>query len=107
MTPAEYRWSSYRANALGVESSLRTPHPEYLALGDDESRVANYRALFRAHVEEDLAAEIRDVTDRELALGASRFVEEMERLTGRRLRPGRMGRPPGKERARETIESQF
>lgn len=105
--PAEYRWSSYRANALGVESSLQAPHSEYLALGDDESRLANYRALFRAHGEEDLATEIREVTDRGLVLGESRFVEEMERLTGRQLRPGRMGRPPGKERSREMIESRF
>jgi len=91
--PAEYRWSSYQANGLGVASSLCTPHPEYLALGDRSSRLANYRALFSAHVETDLADEIRRVTDRGLALGDSRFVDEMERLTGRRLRPGKRGRP--------------
>lgn len=52
--PAEYRWSSYRSNGLGVGSSLLTPHPEYLALGDSSSRLANYRALFSAHVENEL-----------------------------------------------------
>lgn len=31
--PAEYPWSSYRCNALGVESRLLTLHDEYLKLG--------------------------------------------------------------------------
>lgn len=103
--PADYRWSSYRSNGLGVKSSLRTPPPEYLALGDADSRLASYRALFRAHVDEDLVRELRAVTDRGLALGDSRFVEKMERLTGRRLRPGRMGRPPKDERVSKSSES--
>ena len=29
----EYCWSSYRANALGHEDALVTPHPYYYALG--------------------------------------------------------------------------
>jgi putative transposase len=31
--PEDYRWSSYRANALGEPDRLVTPHPAYLALG--------------------------------------------------------------------------
>jgi putative transposase len=31
--PGEYRWSSYRANALGETDRLVKPHSEYLALG--------------------------------------------------------------------------
>lgn len=105
--PAEYRWSSYQANALGVASSLRTPHPEYLALGDAKSRLAHYRALFSAPADNDLAAEIRRVTERGLALGDARFVDEMERVTGRRLRPARMGRPPKEDRGDGAAESLF
>jgi putative transposase len=30
--PADYRWSSYRANALGWQDALVTPHPCYYAL---------------------------------------------------------------------------
>jgi len=39
---AEWRWSSYRANALGEHDSLVTPHPHYYALGrsPDERRAA-------------------------------------------------------------------
>ena len=46
--PGQYRWSSFRANALGRNDPLLTPHAFYCALGrDSESRQAAYRALFR------------------------------------------------------------
>ena len=45
--PGAYPWSSYRANALGEDDALLTPHPHYYALGrsPDERRAA-YAALF-------------------------------------------------------------
>jgi putative transposase len=46
--PAQYRWSSFRANALGRDDPLVTPHAHYCALGRDAgSRQAAYRALFQ------------------------------------------------------------
>ena len=33
--PAEYSWSSYRCNALGLDASMCSPHGEYLALGSE------------------------------------------------------------------------
>ncbi len=46
--PGEYRWSSYHANALGVDDSVITPHDSYLASGQDpEARQRQYRRLFR------------------------------------------------------------
>jgi len=45
--PGAYPWSSYRANALGEESTLVTPHPHYYSLGrSPEARRAAYAALF-------------------------------------------------------------
>ena len=42
----EYRWSSHRANALGEEDALVTPHPFYYSLGRSrEERCAAYRAV--------------------------------------------------------------
>jgi len=42
---ADYRWSSYRANVLGEEDALVTPHPCYYALGrTPQARRAAYRA---------------------------------------------------------------
>jgi putative transposase len=46
--PEQHRWSSFRANALGQNDALITPHAHYCALGRDaESRRAAYRALFQ------------------------------------------------------------
>jgi len=43
--PAQYPWSSYRANALGEADALVTPHPWYYALGrTPQARRAAYRA---------------------------------------------------------------
>jgi len=45
--PGLYTWSSYRANALGRDDRIVSPHPEYLALGLDTIAQRNaYAALF-------------------------------------------------------------
>lgn len=45
--PGEYPWSSYRANAHGVNNSPLTPHPLYLLLGNCRTqRMDAYRDLF-------------------------------------------------------------
>ena len=47
--PADFRGSSYRANALGEPDVLVTPHAAYFALGRSaEERRAAYRASFRS-----------------------------------------------------------
>jgi putative transposase len=44
--PGEYRWSSYRANALAEEDPLVSPHQEYLSLGSTSTeRSEAYRVL--------------------------------------------------------------
>ena len=46
--PQAYRWSSFRANALGKEDPLVTPHAHYCVLGrSEEMRRAAYRAMFK------------------------------------------------------------
>jgi putative transposase len=86
--PSQYRWSSYRANALGQHDLLLTPHPEYLALGNHtQERQAAYRALFDTHLDAVTLAEIRDATQKGWALGNDRFKDEIERLLQRRARP--------------------
>src|SRR6266705_5530301 len=45
--PGAYPWSSYRANALGEDDDLLTPHPHYCSLGRSPAeRRAAYAALF-------------------------------------------------------------
>jgi putative transposase len=94
--PAEYRWSSYQVNALGKASDLCTSHREYLSLGRDPlERQKHYRALFLHHVEGELLQEIRQNTNKGMAVGSDRFKEEIEALTGRRMQSKKRGRPVG------------
>jgi putative transposase len=49
--PQAYRWSSFRANALGAEDALLTPHAHYCTLGrSPEIRQAAYRTMFKQQV---------------------------------------------------------
>jgi len=94
--PGEYRWSSYQVNALSKASNLCTPHSEYFALGVEPSECRkNYRALFVHHVDGELLEEIRVNTNKGLAIGHDRFKEEIEILTGRRVKAKKRGRPLG------------
>ena len=92
--PADYSWSSYQCNALGKKSSLLTPHPLYLGLGQtDTERCSFYRSLFKSAVDLQLIDDIRHCTNKGLALGDSRFKQEIEALTGQRITPRKAGRP--------------
>ena len=91
--PADYKWSSYRSNALGVKSEMLTPHPVYMSLGRTKaSRLLNYRALFGADTDEGLLQDIRYSLNKGLVLGTERFKTEVKSLTGRRVRPARRER---------------
>lgn len=91
----DYRWSSHLANAGAARNAWLAPHPEYLALGrDDEARRAAYRALFDSCLDAAQLAEIRTATNSSGALGDSAFRSLAARALGRRLTPGRAGRPP-------------
>ena len=100
--PREYRWSSYTVNAEGKSSSLCSPHPEYIALGKTPlERQENYRALFIDHIENaELLKEIRESTNKGLAIGHNKFKDEIEKLTGRRMTSGQRGRPKGWRKSR-------
>lgn len=92
--PADYPWSSNRANAQGQADGLTTPHELYRRLGRTAAeRLSAYRQLFRGQVsKEDLDA-IRNSTHKGWALGNDRFRAKVERLSGRRSAPLPRGRP--------------
>ena len=84
-SPKDYRWSSYHTNALGKPSSLIVPHDQYQRLARDESnRLEAYRALFKAHLDEEIVGQIRNATNGNFALGSERFQREIETALGRR-----------------------
>lgn len=70
--PGEYRWSSYRRNALGKADRLVTPHRCYLSMGkDEEQRPAAYRTLFARAISDDELADIRAYAQQQKALGSA------------------------------------
>lgn len=100
--PAEYPWSSYRANARGEAGRvLLTPHPLYLALGlNDGERQATSRELFRHELEPGMVDEIRRATNGNFALGSPAFQDQVTSMLGRRasrMQPGRPRREAGPE----------
>jgi putative transposase len=92
--PANYPWSSYRANGHGTSNDIVKPHPLYKVLGRDivERKIA-YRKLFRPELSTDVIDEIRKSTNGNFVLGDKRFADHIEARLGRRATPGRSGRP--------------
>ena len=92
--PAHYRWTSYRANALGQPDTRLSPHPIYRALGrNDEERQAAYRALFGAHLHRTAIDDIRLALTQSQPLGNQRFCAKIEQMTGIRREAKPRGRP--------------
>ncbi|MDD2834508.1 MAG: transposase [Methylotenera sp.] len=91
---AEYRWSSYAANAQGADSKIIQQHILYQALGlDSASRQAAYRELFRFQLDVGLVDEIRKATNGNYALGNDLFTAQIAQTLGRRVTAGKAGRP--------------
>ena len=92
--PAHYRWSSYRANALGQTDSRIATHPLYRGLGaGDKSRQSAYGALFRSELDAPAIDDIRLALNQSQPLGHSRFLAKIEKVAGERREPRPRGRP--------------
>lgn len=92
--PADYRWSSYGANAQGETDPLVSPHEVYRSLASDTAgRQAAYRELFRYEIEPGLIDQIRQATHGNYALGSLLFGEQIAAALKQRARPGKAGRP--------------
>ncbi len=97
--PALYRWSSYRANALGEPTALVQPHAVYDALGaDSQLRLRAYRALFYEELGPGMVDQIRSATAGNFALGDPGFVQRMATELGRKIASRPAGRPPGRSK---------
>jgi putative transposase len=103
--PRDYAWSSYCTNAEGKPTRLLKAHEEYLALGrQEEERLAAYRGLFRAGLDLKEVDEIRSAVNGGFALGNERFKAEIAAMLGRRVEPGKSGRPRNPKPTTEGVQ---
>lgn len=95
--PAEYPWSSYAFNALGVvglNTEWLQPHEEYLRLGLNlADRQTGYQALFNAEIEKDDLINIRESVHKGWALGGDKFKATIALLSNRPAVSKGVGRP--------------
>lgn len=81
--PALHPWSSFMANAHGLEMPMLTPHPLYLQLGrDSEACRTRYHALFADALSEAELKEVRGALARGNVLGDSVFKERIATRLG-------------------------
>lgn len=95
--PREYRWSSYRANGEGREDSMVTSHKVYVSLGRSaDQRKEAYRALFKAHIDDDELNQIRAAWQTGTPLGNDHFKVQVEAKLKTKVGQSRRGRPSKK-----------
>lgn len=93
--PADYRWSSYHANALGHREARLRPHPAWVALGtDSDARRRAYHELVASGIPEDQRDALAIHTQQQKPWGSDRFRAQIEALSGRALEVRPVGRPP-------------
>lgn len=92
--PRQYKWSSYQTNAYGKDNLLITPHGSYMDLGRSYAvRQQAYRALFKAHMDEEVINAIRSAWQTGTPLGNDRFREKIERALKTKVGYSKRGRP--------------
>jgi putative transposase len=84
--PAQFPWSSYRYNALGVINPFVVPHRKYLELGRcAEERRRAYVALFADQITDAQLRDIRESTNKEWVLGSEHFKAGLSVKLARRV----------------------
>jgi putative transposase len=77
--PAEHRWSSYAANALGKHDTLVSPHRLYLDLGNTTTeRQQRYQSLFDQELDPQLLDCLREATNKGWAFGSEAFKTSLQ-----------------------------
>jgi putative transposase len=92
--PADYRWSSYRCNAMGEFNKIIQPHALYQAIGlNDAERYAAYQDLFRYELDVNVVRCIRNAALFSMPTGDNRFKEQIEVMQNCKLGYAKRGRP--------------
>jgi putative transposase len=87
---ADYRWSSYRCNAVGTDDPLVTPHPLYLELGDSPAeRAAKWAGMCNPILAERDVSYIRSAILRSRSLGPEETEADPKDFCSRRSTRGK------------------
>lgn len=91
----DYPWSSFRARICSKpDDSWLDMDPCFIALGDTAAeRIRRYKEFVRQAVPEQEIRLIRAALQRDQLTGSGRFVDEVERVLGRRVELRGRGRP--------------
>lgn len=85
--PGGWRWSSYDAHVNGTDDDLVTVRPMLDRIGD-------WRRFIRAKENDNQTfTQLRERSRSGRPLGNDKFIDGLEKMTGRRLRPLKHGRP--------------
>ncbi|VXB06088.1 transposase [Pseudomonas sp. 8AS] len=91
----DYPWSSYRERLdMGCNSDWLDADPCFLALGRDQvERRERYESYVKQAASLEETSLIREALQRGQLTGSSRFIDEIERVTGLRIEQRGQGRP--------------
>jgi putative transposase len=93
-TPEDFRWSSVHTHLARASDPLITPHPLYLALGNDPATRAHvYKRWLDAGIAPDDLQHLRTSARQERALGDERFQHMVQTTLGRPATCRPRGRP--------------
>jgi putative transposase len=87
--PLEYPWSSHAHYAVAARNPLITRHALLNELAGDVMLLAG----FQAEISPNVLARIRTAVNRGWALGTDDFLDRVEGVLGRSIRPPKRGRP--------------
>jgi putative transposase len=92
--PAQYRWSSYTANALGMSNAILHQHDEYIGLGaSPDLRQKAYQELFACDFDSDVLELLRRSLQSGTPLGNDQFKTRIEAIVGKKIGSIGRGRP--------------
>ena len=94
----QYPWSSYSARINGQGQIIPDLDECYLALGNNQTeRSLRYQAYVKSVIPKGEWAFVQEAVERGQLTGNSRYIEEVEKITGRRIEHRRPGRPSSKK----------
>ena len=95
----QYQWSSYNARMNGNEPVIPDIHPSYLALGNSmKERRLRYQEFVESAIPDGEWVLIQEAVTRGQLTGNDRYIDEVEKIIGRRIEHRRPGRPESNQK---------